>query len=258
MAKKIIQLTKIMIPGVMYTAHHLGNEGYSSQLLAKYIKNGLIESPYKGVYILKGHKPSVFDLVYTLQIVMQKACHIASKSALSIKGINEQLNTQLNPQFIQLNTAKSFKKPLWLKEIEKQHKYKIIVMQSNLFNNNDLSVSSITVENKNLIVSDIERAIFEMLDNINSAEDFFQADRIFETLPGIRVKQLTTLIRNCNSIKVKRLILYFTNIYFPDLFLKLNETNVDLGKGSRTVTHDSNNSKYIREFKLIVPREYNE
>lgn len=258
MGKKLIQITKIMKPGVVYTSQYLREKGYSSQLLAKYKDSGLIKSPHKGIYLLDGTNPTVYDLVYTLQAIMNKDAHISAQSALSIKGITEQLDMDTSPMTIQLNTTKAFKKPKWLKNIEKQYGYSIHIRQSNLFDDKYCLINQMEVQNRLLSISDIERAVFEMISDIKTSQEFYQLENVFESLPGLRQHQVKYLISNCKSIKVKRLMLYFSEKYLPGVFKELYNMSIDMGKGIRTISDDTSNTKYIKKLGLIIPKQYDE
>ena len=258
MANKIIKLTKIMKPGVVYTSEYLRKKGYSAQLLAKYKDSGLIESPNKGIYLLEGTEPSIYDLVYTLQTIMNRDAHISSQSALNLKGIAEQVTMETGTKSIQLNTVKTFKKPKWLKSIEIRYCYSIHIRQSNLFEDKYCFINKTEIQNRNLLVSDIERAVFEMISDIRTSREFFQTDSLFESLPGLRQYQVKHLMINCKSIKVKRLMLYFSEKYLPGIFETLSNISIDMGQGTRTISDDTSNTKYIRKFDLIIPKQYDE
>ena len=59
-----------------------------------------------------------------------------------------------------------------------------------------------------LILSSPERAILEMLDEVPQRETFHQVDMLMEGLVNLRPQRLSALLKDCRSVKVKRLFLW--------------------------------------------------
>ncbi len=258
MAQKIIKLTKLMKPGIVYTGKFLKQRGYSPQLLYKYKKAGLIDSSSKGVYILSGSKPTMLSIVYTLQKVMELKLHIQSISALRLKGFVEQIYHNMENNSIELSSLIRYSKPEWLKRMEIQYKFTIIIKQSGLFNDSNYSIKESKIGEFNLIISEIERALFEMLNDISTINDFLNARKIFEIIPGFRTVITQQLMESCQSIKAKRLFLFFSEEYKKDYFNKLKMNRIPLGSGVRNIAKNSRKTKYIKKYNILIPLDYDE
>jgi hypothetical protein len=57
------------------------------------------------------------------------------------------------------------------------------------------------------------------------------------------------LLEKCNSVKVKRLFLYFAELSNHSWFKRLDLSKIDLGKGVREVTKGG---KYNQKYNIII------
>jgi hypothetical protein len=78
-----------------------------------------------------------------------------------------------------------------------------------------------------------ERAILEMIDELPNHESFHQVDTVIEGLVNLRPQLLRKLLRECKSVKVKRLFLWYADRHGHAWFKHLDQSSIDLGKGKR-------------------------
>jgi hypothetical protein len=101
-----------------------------------------------------------------------------------------------------------------------------------------------------IVISMTERAILELLDEIPQRETFHQADVLIEGMRNLSPRRLQRLLRDCRSVKVKRLFLWFAKRHNQMWFSKLDLTGVDLGHGKRMIIRGG---KYDPALKITVP-----
>lgn len=257
MENKLIKLTQILKPGVIYTSRYLKEKGYSPQLLKKYIDLNLIVSDSKGIYRLVGAKTEAYHVVYTIQSILMKNAHVASWSSLRLKGYSEQLYSNA-PGTVRMNTAEIFKRPLWLSRIEERNNFNIKIKQSNILADSELFLGYVNISGMQIRVSETERAVFELLEDISSYEEYKEVISIFEYITGFRREVATRLLEMCNSIKVKRLFMFLSEKYIDMKWSDENIRAFNLGSGVRTIVQDSPKNIYISKYKLLVPADYAE
>ena len=86
-----------------------------------------------------------------------------------------------------------------------------------------------------LVVSTPERAILEMLNELPAHESFHNVDAIFESLANLRPRLLADLLKECRSVKVKRLFFVYADQHDHASRKYLNPDDFDLGSGPRAL-----------------------
>ena len=64
-----------------------------------------------------------------------------------------------------------------------------------------------------MLISTPERATLEFLDELPGQQTFQHAADIFTGLPNLSPRWLQSLLEQCNSVKVKRLFMWFADRY---------------------------------------------
>lgn len=103
-----------------------------------------------------------------------------------------------------------------------------------------------------LTVSRPERALFELLDELPAHESFSQVDALVDGLANLRPKLLTTLLRQCRSVKVKRLFFFFADRHRHAWLTRIDRAGLDLGKGKRVLVPGG---ALDPTYQITVPRE---
>jgi len=103
-----------------------------------------------------------------------------------------------------------------------------------------------------LTMSAPERAILEMIDELPHHESFHQVDVVMEGLANLRPQLLGKLLRECRSVKVKRLFLWYADRHGHAWFKHLDLSAVDLGKGKRQLVPQS---RFDSRYQITLPME---
>lgn len=103
-----------------------------------------------------------------------------------------------------------------------------------------------------LTISTPERAILELLDEVPKRETFHQADVLMDGLRNLSPKRLQALLRDCRSVKVKRLFFWFAERHNHAWLQKLDRSKIDLGKGKRMLVRGG---KLDPTYNITVPEK---
>lgn len=253
MAQKIIKLYNMLLEEVPYFTSYLNLLGYSFGLLQKYKKNGWLDSPYKSVYIKPKGTISPLGIIYALQVQKNMKVHIGGISSLILKGISEQVYpiTELKTYYV--ISLKRIFVPKWINKFCIDNNCKLRFIQQSIFKK-DFYLVSFKYNKMNISISSTERAVFEMLSLIKTKNDYFDALKYFELLGELRADVVKHLLKECNSIKAKRLFLYLSEIYGKKYLEKIDKESINLGKGVRKIVNDGGKSVYIKNYNIEIPK----
>ena len=100
-----------------------------------------------------------------------------------------------------------------------------------------------------------EQAYLEMLSSVPEEYSFEYGDQIIQGLVHLSPVKLASLLKNCKSVKVKRLFFWYAKRHHHDWLKHLSQKDFDLGSGKRVLIK---NGSLEKEFLITVPREMNE
>ena len=103
-----------------------------------------------------------------------------------------------------------------------------------------------------LTMSVPERAILEMIDELPHHESFHHVDVVMEGLANLRPQLLGKLLRECKSVKVKRLFLWYADRHGHAWFKHLDQSSIDLGKGKRQLVPQGH---FDSRYQITLPME---
>jgi len=229
------------------TTKWLKSKGFYQQLVDKYEKSGWLTRVGQGAYKRAGDKIEWSDGLKAIQGQLEKKVHVASKSALEKLGVNQYLNLGNKPK-LTLYGKKGVSLPKWFKEYE--WKVEVKFHTSTLFKNYELGLTTVEISNEEIKISSRERAILELLEKVDDEHSFQEAVDFYEGLSSLRSKVVQELLEDCNSIKVKRIFLYLTQLLNMQLFQKLKISKLDLGKGKRSIVK---NGHLDNHYLITVP-----
>ncbi|MCW5822204.1 MAG: type IV toxin-antitoxin system AbiEi family antitoxin [Cyanobacteria bacterium TGS_CYA1] len=261
---KLNHLSQILPEGLLVDSSWLQKQGYSRQLIAKYVHGGWLTSPVRGVYRRESVLLEQDDwelVVASLQSLLELAVTIGGRTALDLHG---------HVHYLAMNGSRGVHlygnepPPTWI--------YKLPLKQSLFFHSNGLFNFKNTSKSRNkdlrqahftehklpkshwsLILSTPERAILELLDELPHKETFHQADMLMEGLSNLRPQYLNVLLKDCRSVKVKRLLLWFAERHNHAWFKSIETNRIDLGSGKRMLVPGGTfNSKYL----ITVPKDF--
>ena len=233
--------------GTVMLTSWLEENGISRLLLAKYKKSHWVEAFGKGAFKRAGDTVNWNGGVYAIQTQADTPnIHVGGLTSISLQGSGHYIRFKQNIQLFgqqRTNLPRWFKNHKWDEHIEY---YRSAFLPA--------EVALIKYENKtfSITISSLERAVLEVLYLAPSKVDLVECYHIMEGLMGLRPHVLQELLEKCSSVKVKRLFLYMANKVNHDWLKFIDLTNIDLGKGKRSlVKHGVYDSKYA----ITIPKE---
>ncbi len=251
-AQRNIKLKKLLsewTDGVVYTSPWLTDEGYTPDMLYGYKKSNWVKSIGRGAYVKAQDEPVWEGAVHALQEQLNYSIHVGGETALELQGIRHNVSPHLNQ--CHLYTPSKRKLPAWFASYDWGVEIKLHI--STLFDGKNLGIKSIDSKNGIFIfVAEPERAILELLSHVNSKPRFLKVWHLIEGMMTLRPSLVQDLLKDCKSVKVKRLFLFMAEAHELPWYEKLKISEIDLGSGKRTIVK---NGKLNNKFKITVPEE---
>ncbi|MDA9400887.1 MULTISPECIES: type IV toxin-antitoxin system AbiEi family antitoxin domain-containing protein [unclassified Bradyrhizobium] len=250
------QLDKLLPEGLVVDSAWLKRHGYSTQLQHLYVTRGWLEQPTRGVFRRPRYELSWQQVVISLQgILNYSPLVVGGRTALELQGYAHYLpqattrvhlygpksppswvnKLPLSVKFVYHNDRRLFKnEPVakgissvrWNVETGK-------MLDDTAFRGGDVTQLNWGQWDWPLTLSTPERAVFELLDELPNNESFEQVDALLGGLANLRPDRLQKLLKDCASVKVKRLFFYFADRHNHAWLKRLNKQAVDLGHGKR-------------------------
>ena len=247
-------------PGYVADAGWLTARGIDRKSILQYEQRGWLEKLARGVYRRPdAHRNvSVRDwrrLVLSLQRVMEYEVHVGGRTALSLHGFEHYLSLGAEAAPVYLHGHV----PSWLARLPNADLFETRTLS--LFGGFKNGVDGVDNEKQasapqrrlnDLIVSTPERAILELLNELPANESFHNVDAIFESLANLRPRLLETLLKECRSVKVKRLFFVFADQHDHAWRQYLDPDDYDLGSGPRALVEGG---RLHPRYDITVPPE---
>ena len=245
---KLKQLYQLLPESVVVPSSWFTVNGYSSQLVYKYVKNGWLTKLGNKAYIRPASILEWQGAVLGLQKLAELPFHVGGLSALNISGYAHYLPVG-GEKTITLYGKKT--PPAWIGQIKS---LSFTFHKKPLFGNLGLKKQNTSMRDWQITISSPERAILELLYQVENKGISFQfVAEIFEGLTTLSPRVLNELLQNCTSRKVKRLFLFFANYYsFP--WTKHISKELELGAGKLQIVKDGN---YNKTYMITIPKEFN-
>ena len=270
--EKLNQLQRLLPEGLLVGAGWLEDKGYSSSLRTRYLRNGWLEQPARGVYRRPGGKLLWQHVVISLQNLLGVPVTVGGRTALELHGFSHYLAAGgMREVHLYGDTVL----PGWVGKLDlgvtfKFHNATRLFREDPMargpgnvgwnlkdqkFTNLDPITGSLTRLTWGqwdwpLTLSTPERAILELLDEVPDRETFHQTDKLMEGLHTLSPRRLQRLLEDCRSIKVKRLFLWFAERHDFRWKLQIKEDRIDLGTGKRMLVRGG---KLDRKYLITVP-----
>lgn len=261
---KLNHLRQILPEGLPVDSNWLQKQGYSRQLIAKYLRQGWLASPVRGVYrrdsIMMDQK-SWEPVVISMQSLLEVPVAIGGRTALELYGLSHYLSMAV-PAEVHLYGSEP--PPGWVNKLPLKQQF--VFHSTRLFKTGDGGTNrsdeyrQINFQNYqwgasewSMLISTPERAILEFLNELPTNESFHQADVLIEGLSNLRPKYLAMLLADCRSIKTKRLFLWFAQRHNHAWLKMLDTENIDIGKGKRMIV---SGGKLDLNYLITVPEEF--
>jgi hypothetical protein len=244
---KINLLLQSQPPGVVFLASWLEANGYSRDLLRKYVNSGWLEPIGQGALKRAGHDVNWMGALYTIQNQSKCKIHIGGRSALSLLGHAHYL--EIEERGKDLFAPRGTNLPSWFENYKWDlefilHKTDFLPVNAGLVPFEEKAFS--------VMVSSKIRAILECLYLAPQNFELMEAYQIMEGLTTLHPADVQFLLSSCNSVKTIRLFLYMANKARHAWVKHLDLGKINKGKGKRSIVQ---NGVYIPEFQITVPRE---
>ena len=242
---KLNQLLQNMPTGTVLLSSWLIDQGYSHDLQQKYIRSRWLTPIGKGAYIRTGNDINILGAVYALQKQAKKTIHPGGHSALYLHGYAHYVAMDSQP--LTLFAPQSVKLPVWFtKHFSGQYTFRCTSLLPvgngmNSYNQGNFDIS----------ISSVPRAMLECLEMAPIRFDLEEAWLIMEGLSALLPSQVQSLLEHCNSIKAKRLFLYFAEKAGHDWFKHLDISSIMLGAGKRSIVK---NGVFSSKYQITLPK----
>ncbi len=250
---KLNSLQKRLPEGVVASSAWLVAQGYSRQLVRKYVQGHWLTPLGRGVYARPTATVNWEGVVLGMQQLEKLPFHVGGISALNRQGYAHYLPLKGETQIHLWGRGKV---PAWIKAVTLPEQLNFHT--GRLFNDKTerlgLVESSTRLRDWTLQTSGPERAIFEVLNSVDSgASSFAHAAQLFEGLTVLRPGLLNELLMGCVSIKTKRLFLFLATYFDYPWLKKLDIKRVALGSGKRSVVKGG---RLDKQFLITVPEKF--
>jgi len=261
--KKLKPLLNDLPAGYLVDAAWLVARNIDRKSIFNYERQGWLEKVVRGVYRRPNNDLFSADTaddwqrtVLSLQHLMNWSCHVGGKTALNLAGFEHYVSFQgMRSVYLYGPT------PTWLKRLPTSE---LFVLRTNkLFHTESLGISGLSehdlvhdtenVQPRTLIQSKPERAILEWLNELPDKTTFHSVDMVFEGLVTLRPKLLAKLLKDCRSVKVKRLFFVFADRHKHAWRKYIQVDEFDLGSGPRALV---DYGKLHPQYRIYVPKEF--
>ncbi|MFZ1559285.1 MAG: type IV toxin-antitoxin system AbiEi family antitoxin domain-containing protein [Saprospiraceae bacterium] len=222
----------------------------SNQLLAIYKKNKWVKSIGRGAYIKYNDKLHYQGAIYALQKHELMTVHPGAKTALSLLGKTHYLEFQTKQVYLFGSTKERL--PSW---VDKNEWHIELKFNQTSFMPPTLGLIEYNVGEYTIMISDTVRAFLECLLLAPKDQDILECFEILEGLNDLRPDKVNEYLRQCSSIKVKRLFLYLAEKSGHQWFQHINAESLDLGNGNRSLAEDG---MYSSKYKITIPKTFKE
>lgn len=241
-------------PGYMVDTPWLRAQGIDPKSIHDYVARGWLGRVIRGVYRrplpegMEGTTEASWQTVLlSLQWIMKYDIYLGGESVLDLSGYTHYYNFGNPPRVHFYGSA-----PSWLKRLPMQKG--MLLHPSTLFKENQDNLGEISqgMWQWPIRASSPERAILEALDELPNHASFSNLDKIFEGLTTLRPNQLMTLLKDCRSIKVRRLFFVFADRHQHSWRKHLDTSRIDFGSGPRALVKGG---KIHPEYRISVPKD---
>ena len=250
----IKQLTRLLPEGVAAPSSWLTANGYSRQLVRRYVLSGWLQSLGHGAYARSGQAVGWEGVLLGLHRLAGRTCHVGGLSALERHGFAHFLPLG-GEQKIHVMSMR--RPPAWVKSVALQTELHFDTRR--LFSDDTgemgLVELSTSIRDWALSMSGPERAIMELLSDVGPNDHSFEhAAHVFEGMTVLRPGVVNDLLAECRSIKVRRIFLFLADHFDYPWVKRLETTALDLGSGNRQVVKGGRLDKHYR---ITVPEGFN-
>ncbi len=219
---------------------YLHKEGYSAQLLYKYVQNGWLDRVANGVYKKNGKDLDPLLIVKSFQTQLGLPFFIGAQSALRLQSRTHFVKFS-SPLYVFIPSH--FRLNAWMK-----HLGALQFVKGPIFK--DPVLGLIEWEAVKVRIAAPERAFLEMAALIPQEAGYSELVADLELAPNLRAGLLQALLESCESVKAKRIFLSAAERQNYRWFSKLELQKIDLGSGPRRVVKGG---VFHRKYQIYLP-----
>lgn len=263
---KLNRLLETLGDTTLVSSRWLRAHGYPSNLVARYMASGWLQSPARGVYLRKGGKPTWEGLLHTLQLLEQFPLHVGGRFALARQGHEHYLRLG---ESATLTLYGPEKLPAWARKLPLRER--VQACGKGPFDWPPLSFSADTLDATlnaqglervaddtsaaGIVFSSPERATLELCDETPDSALVHEVNALMQGLSTLRPQLVSELLQRCNSIKAKRLFLALAGRHRHAWLPHVNLQKVDLGRGKRVLVRGG---KLNAKYQITLPADLDE
>lgn len=252
---------QIVSEGLVVSRKWLLAKGITEHGIDNLVKAHQLDIVIRGVYKSPFIKVSWQSIVYSLQKIFNRNVVIGGISALEMEGFAHYLQLSRHKQ-IHLYTDEPL--PAWINELSRDFSF-TTHMQSSLQSRahtqnefaNILRANTVSFpwreEMPQLVISNPERAILELVADVPDKISFEHAEQILQGMTSLSPSKLQDLLMVCDNIRIRRLFLWMAERQNHPWFKKLSLESISLGSGNRVLVKGGILNK---KYKITVPQEY--
>jgi len=240
--------------------------GYSNSLIAHYVSHGWLTSPARGVYLRQGGHLQWEGVIHSLQIREGLALHVGGRFALSLHGHEHYLRLG-DAGTVTLYGAKP--PPGWVGKLPIKERF--VFSGNGSFKSFATALTADTPDatlaeqglmwyrtgtgHNALVCSTPERAMLELCAGVSDAALVYEADALMQAMTTLRPQRVSLLLRQCGSIKAKRLFLALAERHQHAWLPYISLDDVNLGQGKRVLVPDGT---LHPTWHITLPRDLDE
>lgn len=280
---KLNILQRLLPEGLLADAAWFTSTGFPSSLRSRYLAGGWLQHVTRGVFRRPLYKPGLQNktaplnwqhIVLSLQMVMERSIVVGGRTALELHGFAHYASSSgprevylygddpapgwlkrlpIETPFVFHNARKLFRVEPIAKGFETLNA--ILSSDEPSFHtpiHGSLTWTYVGDWHWPLVLSTPERAVLELLDELPEKETFHQADVLLEGCTSLSPKRLNRLLRECRSVKAKRLFLWFADRHRHAWRTQLDRNHIDLGAGKRMLVRGG---RFDPKYQITVPED---
>lgn len=250
---RIKQLTRLLPEGVAAPSNWLSANGYSRQLVRKYVLSGWLKSLGHGAFARSGQAVGWEGVLLGLHRLAGRPCHVGGMSALNRQGLAHFLPLGGEQQIHVMSIRKP---PAWVKSLALTPGLNFDTRRLFPDEARDTGLVQLPtgIRDWMLPMAGPERAVMELLNDVGPhGHSFDHAAHLFEGLTVLRPGVVNDLLAACRSIKVRRIFLFLADHFNYPWANRLETAALDLGRGNRQVVKGG---RLDKRYRITVPESF--
>lgn len=245
------------------SAGWLRRQGYSSSLVARYVRSDWLESPARGAYLRAGGKADWVGLVHSLQQKEDLRLHPGGRFALAWQGSEHYLHFADPPP---LTLYGNDRPPSWVSGLRLKEPVTwegrspfatdlpLLTEKTNeqeLYEHGLVALQTGMPE-ETVAISTVERAMLELCAARADTALVLELDALMQALTNLRPDLLQRLLERCTSVQAKRLFLVLAERHAHAWIDRLDLGQIDLGSGKRALVPGG---RLDPKYQITLPAE---